>query len=116
MVKSVVILFGGPFHFSLPLAGRVDRPSPVGVGVIQMCNDRLNDAVEMLIDIGIPKPQDTKPSRCEKFIPPRISLMKRLASMLPAVGFDDQPMFEAYEIDDIILDRRLSSEMKAIGL
>ena len=57
--------------------------------VPQLSHNRLNDPIEILIDLAVPKPQNLKPASGEMIIALTIGCRLRIHAMLSAVDFNN---------------------------
>ena len=88
--------------------------SSAGWGLSQcVVNDR-EDTFEIPINLIIPKAQNSKPLLCECNIAMRINSCIRIEVVLASVDFNNEPMFKTHEIHDVVLARRLSTEVEAL--
>ena len=78
----------------------------------QSIENCLDDAVDIGIDIGIPKPDDPKSQTHQRGITQGILRCVSGKTVLAAVDLDNQSMLEAQEIDDVTTDGCLSTKMK----
>jgi hypothetical protein len=75
--------------------------------------DCFQNAREVLIDVVIPKPQNTKAAVHQSLISFRVSRLVGVEVVLAAVDFDHKPMLQTYEIDNVTLARSLPTKMKS---
>jgi hypothetical protein len=95
--------------FPSPLRGRIKEG-----GIAQGFDNHVNNSIDVLNYIVIPKSQDI-----ETLIPqPDISLniVSYLLTMLSAVDLDDQSFFQTNKIDDVASQRLLAAKLKTVYL
>ena len=85
-------------------------------GHFQRLTNRIDHAVQVLIDLVIPKADHAVAAFGEPGGPPRIMLDSGRFKMLRAVEFDDEPLREADEVDDVGAERGLAAELVAVEL
>ena len=71
--------------------------------------------VEVFVDLGIPEAQCAKTLRGEMRVALGVMREAGCFTVLTAVDLDDEPMFEADEVENIALERRLSAEVETLG-
>ena len=77
---------------------------------VQRLVDGIEDDVEFGHDITVPEPHHSESELCE----PGITFPVRLGiSVLDSIDFDDVPLRVADKVDDIPVDRFLSTELPA---
>jgi hypothetical protein len=77
--------------------------------ILQAFKYLLFDCIDFFQDLDVPKPQYAKPLRIQPCAPIRI--VSNLLGMLPAIQFDNQPLFKTYKIDNVLTDGLLSAEL-----
>jgi hypothetical protein len=95
--------------FPSPLRGRIKEG-----GISQGFDNHVNNSIDVLKYIVIPKSQDI-----ETLIPqPGISLniVSYLLTVLSAVDLDDQSFFQTNKIDDVASQRLLAAKLKTVYL
>jgi hypothetical protein len=98
-----------------PLRGGLGWGRPrSGLSSNEMRKDGVDHSVGIGIDLRIRESENFEAPRRQggiaDLIPPQVSTV----SVLSAVDLDDEPGFEACEIDDELPDRHLSAEMKTL--
>ena len=85
-----------------------------GWGVRQCYVDPLDDPIGLSKHIVIPEPEDSKTLR----FPPRSSAVVMLtsSSMLATIDLDNQPRFQANEVQDVRTDRDLTTKAMTADL
>jgi len=63
------------------------------------------DAIELAIDLVIPKPQDSVPQLSQYPIAHAIPATMIIVSVLMSVGFDDKPRLAAFKVHDVVGNR-----------
>jgi hypothetical protein len=95
--------------FPSPLRGRIKEG-----GISQSSDNQVNDSIDVLKYIVMPKSQDIK-----TLIPqPSISLniVSNLLAMLSAVDLNDQSFFQTNEVNDVASQRLLPAKLKTVYL
>jgi hypothetical protein len=95
--------------FPSPLRGRIKEG-----GISQGFDNHVNDSIDVLKYIVIPKSQNI-----ETLIPqPDISvnIVSYLLTMLPAVDLNNQPFFQTNKINDVASHRLLAAKLKTVYL
>jgi hypothetical protein len=87
-------------------AGRVGSAAP------QFKVDHFKHAVQVAINVIIPKAQNPEIGAREPRVTTHVARLMRRLVVLPAINFDDEPLAHADKIDDISLTRRLTTKMK----
>jgi hypothetical protein len=98
---------------SLPGTGRGDRAQRGGWGFPKCSKNGVKDAIEIPVDFGIPEAEDAKSHFAKARIARCIVGGVAVKPVLPAIDLDDEAMFEAREVDNERMQRRLSAEMIA---
>jgi hypothetical protein len=80
-----------------PEGGVVSR-SETGWGLVQRLVYAGKDAVQVIVDLVVPKPQYPKALAGKMVIALRVTLRMRIEIVLPTVDFDDEAVFETDEI------------------
>jgi hypothetical protein len=83
-------------------------------GISQSSDNQVNDSIDVLKYIVMPKSQDIK-----TLIPqPSISLniVSNLLAMLSAVDLNDQSFFQTNEVNDVASQRLLPAKLKTVYL
>ena len=76
--------------------------------VLERRDDRLQDAGFVVEHVVVPESQNPET------LPSKVQLPRRVfVRMLPAIDLDDEPCLEAGEVDDVVVDRMLASELMA---
>jgi hypothetical protein len=83
----------------------VAERSEAGWGIDQRVADHLEDALEIPIDLIVPKAQDPETLTDKNIVALRVTSCMRVKIMLTAVNLDDEAMLDTNEIDDEILAR-----------
>lgn len=86
--------------------------SPVGGALEQCVEDPYEHGFLVAEYFRIPEAQYGEAAPLQIAIPPFVARV----GMLPAVNFDDEPAFEADEIDHVVADRMLTPEPGAVEL
>jgi hypothetical protein len=76
----------------------------------QRRQDHLLHALDIVENIVVPKPDDTPAALLQPRRPPVVLFV---ISMLPAIGFNDEPTLEADEIDDEPTQAMLTTEFES---
>ena len=71
------------------------------------------DGLPFVEDFIVPIPEDLEPSRSQPLIARAIVLAPCFRVMLATVQLDDQAFLEAYEIDNVFSQRKLTAEFQA---
>jgi hypothetical protein len=75
-----------------------------------------NHAIEVRVDVGVPKSQSTEASTQQDRVPHRVMVdLARIVCMLATIQLNDEPLLEADEIEIESKERRLPTEVKAFG-
>ena len=85
---------------SLPGTGRGDRAQRGGWGFLQPGQNGREDAVKIVVNLGVPEAQNPESEFSKPRIARRIGGRMPVESVLAAVDFDDQMMPQASEVDD----------------
>lgn len=94
-----------------PPGERVARAKPAtgeGPSAAQRIKNYHSDALGIGQNVVVPEPQHTPPLPLEPFGPRGVGFVVR---MLTAIGFNDEPMLQAHEIDDVSADGPLAPEL-----
>jgi len=75
--------------------------------------DPLQHALEISINIVVPKTQDSEAVTLKVLIPAAVLRGMFVETMLPAINFDNQTVPEAHKINNISVARRLAAKMIA---
>jgi hypothetical protein len=73
----------------------------------------LQDAIELLANLVIPKPQHRQASFGEKTISRSVAPSRFLVIVAASIEFNNEPRFRAVKVDDVRIDRVLSPEFVA---
>jgi len=101
--------------FSLPLVVRVAVGAKLrrpGGGICEGNGDGFKYAIEVLIDVGVPKSHDAKSVPCELFRALPLVRQIVIKRMLSAVDLNHQAMAKADNVQDVPSNGCLSPKMK----
>jgi hypothetical protein len=84
-------------------------------GRAQRQQDSLNNAIQVRVDVRVPESQRTKTGAAKDCIAHRIVVRVKILAMLATVDFDHQSLLEADKVQVEADERRLASEVKALG-
>jgi len=100
---------------SLPVFGEGGAKRRVGIIYIrQKCqSDCLKDAVHISINVGVGKSKHAIAAIVQHSIANAVLSPISIEAMLHAIDFDDQPSPPAFEIHNVMRNRRLAAKMKA---
>jgi len=76
------------------------------LGTLDRSDDLFKHKIEVHEYVAVPEPQHAEPATVQL----SVSLAVAGFGVMLSVDFDDQPLEEAYEVDDVWADRMLSSE------
>jgi hypothetical protein len=83
-----------------------------------VCNqgqsDRFQDAFHILIDFRVAETQHAITQLIQRPVSCCIALAMSVEPVLHTVDLDDQPSLTAFEIDNVVRDRRLAAKMKSL--
>ena len=82
---------------------------------MEFCINRFEHSVEIARDLGIPKADDAVSLILKPPLAYMIALCFLILIVMSAIRFDDEPLGRTEKIHEIGADRRLSSEMGALG-
>jgi len=75
--------------------------------------NRFRDPLPFVEDFVVPITQDAETLRSQPLIPHSVVLALRFVIVLATIQLDDQAFFEAYEIDNVFPQRKLTAELQA---
>jgi hypothetical protein len=84
----------------------------VGVACHQRSVNRLQDAIQILINVIIPKAKDAKAGARKFAVAFRVLARVNLKIMLTTIDLNNKPVFQTNEVNNVAFTRRLSTEMK----
>lgn len=88
------------------------RPALAGRGGgLQLRDDRLHNAFQIPIDVGIPESDNAKALFCKECIALSITPDAICQTVLSAIRFDHDALTEACEVNDVSPDRSLPAEV-----
>src|SRR5205085_2665836 len=79
--------------------------------LLERMRDRVDDAVQLSVDLVAPEPEGAEAPPIEKAVAPRVLFGARLEAVLGSVDFDDEPVAQTYEIEDVAAARRLTPKV-----
>jgi hypothetical protein len=87
---------------------------PDGWGRLPQCSiDDFKNAIEIFIDVAVPKTQHAKPCIVQAAITITVALDMILHIVLTAIDFDNETMLQTREVDDMTTFRILAAKMKS---
>ena len=78
-------------------------------GCTESIGNAIDDAFDVLVDLGHPESQHAKAQLAQPAISPRV--IDKLIAVVVAIDFDHQPRLQAGEVREVGPDRNLASEL-----
>src|SRR6266487_4503270 len=99
---------------AMPLTNSVSPTQryAAGWGIAQSVIDQGQDALKIPIDFVVPEPQYPKSIAGKVSVAGGIAPGMRVEIMLPVVDFNDEPVPETDEVDDMAVARSLAAKME----
>ena len=79
------------------------------MGCTESIGNAIDDAFDVLVDLGQPESQHAKAQLAQPAISPRV--IDKLIAVVVAIDFDHQPRLQAGEVREVGPDRNLASEL-----
>ena len=98
--------------------GRVARgasPETGGALVRERLTDVVGHPFEVVVQASVPEPENLEPFPREDTVPHPVVIGLALRCMVRAVEFNHQAAIETDEIQEIALERRLTTEVESVG-
>ena len=87
---------------------------PVGLGTNAArygSKDRLDDILKIVIDLGVPEPQDPEAARGELAVADSVAAGMIVSAVLATIELDGDPVLQAGEVGDEGTDRDLAADV-----
>src|SRR5262249_13125331 len=91
-------------------------PGAAGWGIAQSVINHGQDALKISIDLVVPEPQCPEPITGKVSVADEITPRMRVEVMLATVDFDNEPVLETHEVDDMTIARSLAAKMETLFL
>jgi len=89
-------------------------PGAAGWGIAQSVINHGQDTLEISIDLVVPEPQCPEPIAGKVSVAGSIPSGMRIEVVLAAVDFNNEPVLETHEVDDMTIARSLSAKMETL--
>ena len=92
--------------------GRVAPKGSGGARGVEGVTNHVHDGVDILMHRPGPEPQGVETALAQGLVPDRIAVSLLSLEMVRTIDFNNQPPIEAYEVQNIVEERRLLAEME----